>query len=63
MKDYFDDETLWNDSVYTTFYDYTLDLEQEIWDFTHVEYQAGYFDKLFPSLTINRGDDCNFIMS
>jgi len=62
MKDNFD-ETLWNDSVYTTFYDYTLDLEQEIWDFTHVEYQAGYFDKLFPSLTINIGDDCNFIMS
>jgi hypothetical protein len=62
MKDMFD-EDMWNDAVYTTFYDYTLDQDQEIWDFTHIDYQAGYFDKLFPAITINRGGDCNFIMS
>ena len=62
MKDRFD-ETQWNDAAMITFYDYTYEVEQEIWDFTHVEYQAGYFDLLFPSLTINRGDGCNFMMS
>jgi len=46
-----------------TFYNYVTDEDQTISEFTHIDYQVGYLETLFPELTINIGSDCDFLMS